>query len=286
MEKIKLVTDSTSDLSEVLIKEHDIAVVPLIVNIGEKSYYDGVTLSTKQMYEKVAKTKRHPKTAAASPGAFVEVFEEFLKQGYKIIYIGIGSKFSGTYQSAHTARNIVEVGNGRDDIYLLDSHNLSSGSGLLLLKAAQFRDAGLSAEEVFRKTRSFVPKVRSQFVIETLEYLHRGGRINGLQHMMGSMLKLKPIIKVRQGEMHVGKKARGSIKNGIKLLIKEVLELKDDIDQDFLMITHSQADESYQYIYEALKNELNVKHIYETEAGCVISSHCGEGTIGILYIMK
>ncbi len=285
MDKIKLITDSTSDLSDALLEEHDIDVIPLVVTIGDKSYYDGVTLDTKSMYKKVAEKDAHPITAAASPGAFVEMFEQYLKEGYKILYMGIGSKFSGTYQSAHTARNICEAGH-RDDIYLLDSHNLSSGSGLLLLKAAQFRQEGLSIDEIYKKLLGLVPRVRSQFVIDTLDYLHRGGRINGLQNFMGSMLKLKPIIKVRNGEMHVGKKGRGSIKNGINILIKEVLDVKEELDEDFLMITHSQAPDSYQYIYDKISDHLPVKNIYETEAGCVISSHCGQGTIGILYIVK
>ncbi len=286
MAKVKLMTDSTCDLSPELIKKHDIDVVPLIVNLGESSYYDGVTLSTKQMYDKVEKHGVHPKTAAASPGAFMERFEKFLKEGYTIFYTGIGSKFSGTYQSAQTARNMVEVEGGRDKVFILDSHNLSSGSGLLMLKAAKYRDQGDDAETIHRKVRSHVPKVRSQFVIDTLEYLHRGGRIGSLKHMMGSMLRLKPIIKVRDGAMHVGKKARGNIKKGIDLMLDEAIKERDQIDTDFMMITHSLSADMATYIRERLEGEIKVKNLYETEAGCVISSHCGKGTIGILYIMK
>ncbi len=286
MAKVKLITDSTCDLSPALLKAHDIDVVPLIVTLGDNSYYDGVTLSTKQMYDKVEKHDVHPKTAAASPGAFMERFEKYLKQGYSIFYTGIGSKFSGTYQSAQTARNMVEVEGGRNNIFILDSHNLSSGSGLLMLKAAKYRDQGHDAETVHRKVRSHVPKVRSQFVIDTLEYLHRGGRIGGLKHMMGSMLRLKPIIKVRDGAMHVGKKARGNIKKGIDLMIDEALKHTDDIDSDCLMITHSLSPDMASYIHQRIEDEFSIKTIHETEAGCVISSHCGKGTIGILYILK
>lgn len=282
MPKIKLITDSTADLSEALLKQHDIDTVPLIVNIGEASYYDGVTLTTEAMYKQVEKTGIMPKTAAASPGAFIEVFQPYIDQGYEIIYLGIGATFSGTLQSAHTAKHHLKT----DKITLIDSENLSSGSGLLMLKAAKFRDQGDDVNTIKDKIEALKPKVRSQFVINTLEYLHKGGRINGLQHMMGSMLRLKPIIKVRDGKMHVGKKARGSIKNGINLLIKDVRHLQDTLDDDFLMITHSLAKDAHDYIYNAIHDSVPVKNIYETAAGCVISSHCGRGTIGILYIEK
>jgi DegV family protein with EDD domain len=282
MPNIKLITDSTADLSENLLKQHNIDTVPLIVNIGDESFFDGITLTTEAMYNKVEETGLMPKTAAASPGAFVEAFKPYIDEGYEVIYLGIGAKFSGTLQSAHAAKKLLDT----DRITLIDSANLSSGSGLLLLKAAKFRDQGDDVKTIKEKIEALKPKVRSQFVINTLDYLHKGGRINGLQHMMGSMLRLKPIIKVRDGEMHVGKKARGSIKNGINLLIKEVRALQDTLDDDFLMITHSLAKSSHDYIDSSLRGTIPVKNIYETEAGCVISSHCGRGTIGILYIEK
>jgi DegV family protein with EDD domain len=282
MDKIKLITDSTCDLPETLLKEYTIDVIPLYVNFEETSYFDGIDLTPEKMYKIVEETGVFPKTAAASPGAFLETFERYIKDGYKIIYIGIGSKFSGTFLSAKTAKDMIET----EDIYLIDSQNLSSGSGLLLLKAASFIKKGDNAETVVEKVTALVPKVRSQFVIDTFDYLHKGGRINGLQNLMGTMLRLKPIIKVVNGEMQVGKKARINTKNGAKILVQEVLDLNERLDPEFLMITHSFADETYEYIYEALKGKVKVKNIYESHAGCVISSHCGKGTIGILYILR
>lgn len=279
---IKLVTDSTCDLSDELLELYDISVVPLYVNFDDESYLDGVNLTVSEMYDKVEEKKVLPKTAAASPGTFYELFEGLLKEGNSIIYLGIGSKFSGTFNSALNAKNMLET----DAIHLIDSENLSSGSGLLLLKAGEAIKKGLGAHEVVAYIKSLVPKVRSQFVIDTLEYLHKGGRINGLQNLMGSMLKLKPIIKVVDGEMAVGKKARGTLKNGVKLLIKELFDQRDFIDDEFVMITHSLSDDMASYIYQEIRDETDFKHIYETHAGCVISSHCGKGTIGILYIMK
>ncbi|HPJ24145.1 MAG TPA: DegV family protein [Bacillota bacterium] len=282
MNKIKLISDSTCDLSQALLEKHDIDIVPLYVNFNDESYKDLFDLQTEKMYELVDKHGILPKTSAASPGDFHQVFKTYLEQGCKIIYIGLGSKFSATFTSANTAKQLLES----NDIYLIDSSNLSSGTGLLLLKTAKFIEEGLEVEEIVRRIEALVPRVRSQFVIDTLDYLHKGGRVSTLSALMGGMLRIKPIIKVRNGEMVVGKKARGSIRKGIDLLIEEFLGLKDMIDNEFVMITHSLAHESSLYIEERLKKEVQIEHLYETNAGCVISSHCGKGTIGILYIMK
>lgn len=282
MAKIKLVSDSTCDLSAELIKKHDIEVIPLYVNFRDESYRDIVDLQTPKMYELVKRKGYLPKTSATSPGAFFEVFQEYLRQGYDIIYTGIGSKFSATMQSANSAKQMLDS----ERIFLVDSLNLSSGSGLLLLKAAKYRDQGLDAPTIAQKLTELVPKVRSQFVIDTLEYLYKGGRLNALSAFMGTMLKIKPIIKVREGAMAVGKKGRGNVRAGIRLMLQEAYDVKADIDPDFLMITHSQAFADAQFIRSELEQNLQIEHIYETEAGCVISSHCGSGTIGILYIMK
>jgi len=279
--KIKLISDSTCDLSIELLKEHDIDLVPLYVNFDQDSFFDGVNLTTPEMYQMVKERGILPKTAAASPGSFYEVFLKYVHLGMDVIYLGLGSKFSATFQSAHTAKSMIEEGN----IYLIDSQNLSSGSGLLLLKAAKLRKEGKSAVEIVTELEKLVPKVRSQFVIDTLDYLYKGGRLNALSAVMGTMLRIKPIIKVRDGVMAVGKKGRGSLKNGIDLMLHEVLTQEEDIDLDFCMITHSISDDFTDYIKNQVK-EIPFKNIYVTNAGCVISSHCGKGTIGILYILK
>lgn len=281
MPKIKIVSDSTCDLTKDLLEKNEIDIVPLFVNFKEESYRDLEEIQTEKMYELVDKYGILPKTTAATPGSFHDTFKKYLEEGYQILYIGLGSKFSATYNSANVAKQLLET----DDIHLIDSANLSSGVGLLLLKAAKYRDQGMEILELVSKIKETVPKVRSQFVIDTLEYLHKGGRVSSLSALMGGMLRIKPIIKVRNGEMHVGKKARGSIRKGIDLLIKEYLDHIDHIDNEFVMVTHSLAHESYLYIEEKIKDK-GIKNLYETNAGCVISSHCGKGTIGILYIVK
>lgn len=283
MADIKLITDSTSDLTDDLLKKHDIDVVPLYVNFSDESFFDGVNLTTEEMYGLVDEKNELPKTAAASPGMFEEAFKPYVEEGKDIIYLGIGSKFSASLQSAMAAKDILES----DKIHVIDSGNLSSGSGLLLLKAAGFIEDGDPVGTVVEKIQALVPKVRSQFVIKTLEYLYKGGRLNALSHLMGTMLKIKPIIKVRDGVMVVGKKSRGSLRKGIDLMLREFLRHRDDIDKEFVTITHSLNREDATYIREKLEKQgITIEHLYETEAGCVISSHCGRGTIGILYMMK
>lgn len=281
MSKIKLITDSTCDLSEELLNAYHIKVIPLYVNFGEISYQDGVDLNTDQMYEQVEKRGVVPKTSAASPGDFEVIFKTYLKEDYDIIYLGIGSKFSATLQNAHLAKKMLES----DRIHLLDSQNLSSGSGLLLLKAAQFIEAGDDAKTVAEKITALTPYVRSQFILDTLEYLHKGGRLKAISALVGTMIRLKPIIRVINGEMAVGKKPKGKLRSGIKVLLNDVLKDKNIMDNDAITITHSHADAHVDYIKTVLKQETKVRQIYETKAGCVISSHCGPKTIGVLYIV-
>jgi DegV family protein with EDD domain len=282
MQKIKLISDSTCDLSKDLLDKHQIDIVPLFVNFKEDSYLDGVTLTVPEMYKKVDELGFLPKTAAASPGSFVEVFEKYVEEGYEIIYFGIGAGFSGTLQSANSAKQIV----GSNQIHLIDSANLSSGSGLLMLKAAKFIQEGDDCLTIIDKINTLIPKVRTQFVINTMDYLYKGGRCSGMAAIAGTILKIKPIIKVVNGAMTVGKKPRGRIEVGIDVLIEELMNQISSVDEDYLMITHSMADESARYIKNKLNGNLPIKNIYETNAGCVISSHCGQGCIGILYIMK
>ncbi len=282
MNKIKLVSDSTCDLSQELIKKYDIEIVPLYVNFKNQSFLDGVDLDVPKMYDMVKDTNELPKTAAPSPAAFEYIFKKYLELNYDIIYMGIGSKFSATLNSAKVAKDML----GSDRIYLIDSLNLSSGTGLLLLKAGQMINDGFSAEKVKSEIELIVPKVRSQFVIRTLDYLYKGGRLNALSAFVGTMFRFKPIIKVRDGVMGVGKKGRGKIDNAINLMVGDMLSEADQIDPDFMMITHSLADEEVAYIHNKIAGKVNINQIYETQAGCVISSHCGKGTIGVLYILK
>lgn len=286
MNKIIITSDSTCDLSEELIKKYDIKLVPLYVNFGSKSYKDRVEINVDQMYEKVKAEGIYPKTSAATPDDFYEFFRDLLTKDAEIIYTGIGSTLSSTLQSAHIARSeFTEEEQAR--IHLIDSKNLSTGIGLLLLKAASFREDGYSALEIKEKLEEIVPKVRSQFVVETLEYLHKGGRCSGMARFLGTAIRMKLLIKVTDGKLDVHKKAVGPTKKALNLMLDDFYALLPDLDKEFLFITHSNAEKNAEYIkskIDTIKDSFD--NINETKAGCVISGHCGEGCIGILYIEK
>jgi DegV family protein with EDD domain len=278
--KVVIVTDSTCDLSPELINKYGIVVVPLLVTFNDEVYQDGVTLTTSKLYELVEEKKMLPKTASPSPSVFIEAFRPIIEAGKDIVYLGIGSGFSGTLQNAYLAKTEFEEGR----IELVDSCNLSTGIGLLVLKAAKFASQGDDAKTIKRKLEEIVPKVHSQFVIDTFEYLHKGGRCSGMQALIGTMFKIKPLIRVVNNKMVVAEKPRGK-KMGLDAMIRDILSYVGRLDKDAVMITHSFASEDeVEYIKEKLSTSIDVDNIYLTSAGCVISSHCGKGTIGILYI--
>lgn len=283
MKRVAIVSDSTCDLSKELIEANDIYIIPLYVNFKNKSFKDGVDIGPRILYNLVEEEGELPKTAAASPQDFSNVFGKLLAEYEEVFYTGISSKMSSTLQNAILARNLLEA---EDRIFLLDSMNLSTGIGLLLLKACKFRDAGMGGAEILERLSKIVPQVRSQFVIPTLDYLYKGGRCNALSHFFGKVFKIKPVIVVRNGTMDVGKKPRGNMHYALDKMLEYLAEDLKDIDRDCIFITDSIAPDSNAYLTAKVKEMVGDIPIHFTTAGCVISSHCGEGTIGVLYIKK
>lgn len=282
MHKVIIMTDSTCDLTPELIEQRHIHVVPLYVNFGDLSYRDGVDLTTEQLYEKVDELGFLPKSSAVSPGEFVNQFTPFIEAGYDIVCITIGSKLSGTFQSAMIAKDMVEPSR----IHIVDSNNLSSGVGLIVLKGCDLRDQGLTADVIKTQLDLITPRVRSQFAIQTMDYLYKGGRCSALSAFLGGVLAIKPIIQVNSGKLDVYKKAIGKMTRALDYMLEDYQNLFERIDPDYVMITHSLADKSAAYMVEKVQSIGMPKQLLETRAGCVISTHCGKGTIGILYILK
>lgn len=281
--KVIIATDSTCDLGKELIEKYDIKVLPLHVNFGTKSYQDTVDITAGQMFEKIKETGDLPTTSAASPGEMMQFFKQFLDQGYDIVYTGISSQMSVTFNIANLAKKEL----GADNIYLVDSGNLSTGIGLLLLKAAYFRDQGFSASEIAKKVEDIVPRVKVQFVIDTLDNLYKGGRCNSVSYVFSKVLRVKPMIVVREKTMQVGAKFVGSITKAQRGMTNLFLKDFENIDKQFVFITHSFAPEGVTYIKSLIKDvSSQIENLYVSEAGCVIGCHCGENCIGILYIMK
>ena len=286
MNKVLILTDSTCDLTPEIIKEYDIKVIPLHITFGEKSYDDGKDITLPELYQKVEEEKIMPKTAACAPGEFIEFLEPYIEEGYDIFYCGIGSCLSTTYNSFQIASE--EFDEGR--CYSVDGSNLSTGTGLLVLKACKYRDMGMSAKEIKERLERRAPRVKAQFIVKSLDYLHKGGRCSSVVKILGGALRLRPMIVVREGKLKVGKKIIGLMKKAVGVMTDMFINDLPNIDPEFVFITHTtECEQSVADIEATLKAHgvyEKVKHVYETNAGCVIGSHCGPCTIGILYLMK
>lgn len=282
MNKVKIITDSTSDLSEALLMENNISIVPLYVNFGSESFKDGVNITPDELYNEVKKRNSLPKTAAPSPSDFIEAFKPHIDSGHDIIYIGLSTGFSSTIQNAFTAA--AEFPYGR--IEVVDSKNLSTGIGLLVMKAVDYVNCGYDVHAVAGKIRELVPKVKTAFIIDTLEYLYKGGRCSALQNLFGSMLRIRPVVQVVNGKMILAQKLMGKRSRVINTMLGNVLKQKEYISTERVFVTHSKSKLDADYLKRELENNLSVKDILITDAGCVVSSHCGPNTVGILYISK
>lgn len=281
MGKVVIYSDSTCDLSKELIEKNDIKILPLYVTFDEKVYRDGVDIVPETLYKMVDEEKKLPKTSAASVGDFMKIFQEETSKGNEVLFFVISSGLSSTYQNALIAKDEVDSNN----IEVVDSLNLSSSIGLQILKACKYRDMGKNVHEIKQEIDKIIPNVRSHFVVESLEYLHKGGRCSGASRLFGTLLQIKPVIAVKDGKMDVATKSRGKRK-AFDFMLNDIIENKDNVDLDYIMITHTYADEEALELQATLKDIFPTANVEITNAGCVISSHCGKGTIGILYILK
>jgi len=284
MNKIKIITDCTSDLPNELYSKHDIDVLPLYITIGGKTYADKVEITAEEIYNKVEEFNELPKTSTISPAVLFESFNKYIELGYDILFMGLGANLSGVYQNAMMVKEELKEKDG--NIRIVDSKNLSSGIGILLLKAVKFRDQGDDLETIANKLEDLVPQVKTLFGINTLDYLHKGGRCSGTAKIFGTLLKLKPIIRVVNGKLEVAKKPRGKFKVNLDAQLNYVKNDLEKIDTDNIFITHSLADKDAVYLKNKLNDLVKINNIIESTACGVISTHCGPRTIGIIYIVN
>lgn len=275
--EVVIITDSSCDMPKEYLERNDIHVIPFAINIHGESYFDTISIDTKEMFVKIDKYNEITKTAAISAAVFQEAFSRH--QNADIIYIGIGTGFSSSTSVAET------VAKEFTNVWVVDSENLSAGVGLLLNKAILLRKKGLSASLIAEELRDIVPRVRVQFAINTLKYLHMGGRCSGVSRFLGTALNLKPVIKVQNNKMIVAKKPVG-YKHALKTLLKYLEKDKDNLDPDLITITHCFADEDALFLRKKIEEMAVCSNLLETYAGCTISTHCGKRCIGILYILK
>ena len=280
MGKIKIIADSTCDLSKELIEKYDITIIPLCVVMGENSYYDGVEVTPDEIYAWADSKKTTPKTAALSFDKTLEILRPFMDSGDDIIFLGISSKMSTTCNVVRLISEQEEY----DRIFVIDSFNLSTGIGLQVIRAAEMAANGSSAEEIVKAIENARDKVRASFVVDTLTYLSRGGRCTSVTALIASAFKLHPMIVVKDGTMGVEKKFRGKMPIALTNYFNELKDALLCADPTRVFITHSGCDEEIVDLVKDLVSGLNYfGEIFITRAGGVISSHCGPGTLGILF---
>ncbi|AYE33692.1 DegV family protein [Clostridium septicum] len=278
MQKIKIVTDSCLDIPQEMIKKNNIEVLPVLINFGEESYIDMEEINPKEMQERIEKENILPTTSQVTPSRFEECFRKNLEEGYKVIAIIMSSNMSGTYQSACLAKNMVES----DDIVIIDTQTITSGQGLLVLKACKLRDEGLSLEEIEKEILNTIPKVKSSLAFESLENLVRGGRISKAAGAIGTALGLRIILEVKDGIMSVKDKVRGS-KKAFKKIISDYEAANVDPNEP-VMLLQCENPELYAVLKEYLTSN-NIKHI-DTEVGCAVGIHSGPKAGGLFFITK
>lgn len=280
---IILCADSTCDLSEELLERYNIHIFPLHIVLGDRTYQDGVDLVPDQIYQIYREKKILPKTAAINVEEYTEFARPFIKAGNDVIYVTLGSGISATYNNCRLAAEELP------GMYVIDSGNLSTGMGHVVLAAAKGIEAGLPVEQIVEQTRALAHRVEASFVIDTLEFLYKGGRCSALAMLGANMLKLKPCIEVDNADskMSVGKKYRGSLDKALEQYVKDRLEGRDDIVTDRIFITHSGiAPERVELVRREIAKYQRFDEVIETRAGCTISSHCGPNTLGILFVRK
>lgn len=280
---IKIVTDSTCDLNEELLERYDISVLPLYIQLDEESYRDKVEITPDKIYEWSDTNNKTPKTSAPSIADAMNLLDAFDNEGTDIIYIGIASGMSTTINVMRLAAEELE----HAKMYIIDSKNLSTGIGLQLMRVGKLREEGLSAKDIVRIIENDCDKVRAGFVVDTLTYLHRGGRCSAVTALFAGALKIKPQIAVVDGKMDVAKKFRGNIGAVIEKYVDGLEEELKNADCDHIFITHSGGVED---IAEKLRKRLEAmnyfKEVHITRAGGVITSHCGPKTLGVLFYSK
>lgn len=281
---VKIFTDSTSDLSKELLEKYNIDVIPLYIHLGEEEYKDGEEIGIQDAFKWSDENKTTPKTAACSIDDVIKAIEPYKESGDDVIVFTISGEMSSTLQVMRMAAEEMEY---EDHVFVIDSRNLSTGIGLLIMEAAVMAEEGKSAEEIVAKVNEYIPKSRASFVIDTLVYLARGGRCSAVAALVGGMLNIKPKIVVKDGAMGVDKKYRGPYKKVILQYAKELEPQMLNAKKDRVFVTHTPCDDGIvESVVDYVKSLNYFDEVIVTEAGTTIGSHCGPNTLGVLFIEK
>jgi len=276
MEKIKIITDSTCDLNSAVIDKYNIEVLPLLVNIENNTYMDGVDITLQEYLHKMKISKEFPSTTQVNPHRFYECYKKYLDQGYKIVSIHLSSKMSGTYQSSCMAKGMLES----EDIISIDSYNVTSGLGLLVLKACKLKEEGYNIFQIEEKIKETIPHIKSALAFDSLDNLVKGGRLSKTVGAIGGLLDIKLILSVKDGEMAVIDKARGR-KKAIKAILKNLDKAGIKNGETSILLQSSDKNILESLREHMLKREMD---FIECGVGCVVGTHAGEGACGVFYV--
>ena len=279
--KIKILSDSTCDLSQDILAQHDITLVPLTVVKNDEQFKDGVTITPDDIFQHVANGGNLCSTSANSVGEYLDWFEKYAGDYDGIIHINIGSGFSSCYQNACLAAE------DYPNVRVIDSMNLSTGQGLVVLEAARLAKDATDLDELADAIRAFTTRVEASFLLSRLDYMVKGGRCSAAAALGANLLNLKPCIEVKDGKMSVVKKYRGNFDKSLPMYVKDRLADRDDLTRDILFVTKTPVDDAaYAATMKAVEQYGNFETVYETNAGCTVSCHCGPGTLGVLFVRK
>ena len=281
MLKVKITCDSTCDLTPELYARYGVSVIPLCVALGDRLCRDGEDIAPEELFSYVEKTGKLPTTSAISLGEYVDFFQSFVNEGFEVVHINLSSALSSSYRNACLAAQ--EVGN----VNIIDSRSLSTGSGHLVILAAELASAGYDGAYIARALDEMKDSLDVSFVLQTLDYLHKGGRCNGIARFGANMLKLRPEIVMKNGTLHVGKLYRGSMEKSILDYVRGRLEGVGQVNYDRIFVTHSGVPKEIVDQVIALVKELHpFEEVIETVAGSTISCHCGPCCLGVLFFRK
>lgn len=279
MNKFVITSDSTCDLSNNLLEENDIAILPLTITLGDKQYKDNVDITSPEVLDFVDNTGIMPKTSAISVYDYTEFFRKFVDQGYGVLHFNISSEDSACYNNASIAAKEFE------NVYVVDTRQLSAGQGLLVMKATDYREQGFSLEETFNKIEEVKNKARTSFVLDRLDFLHKGGRCSLSTLLVTKILKIHPHITMTDGSLKVKKKYGGNMVRSCEQYVQDLAQEYSSYDKTRVFITHCMANEQIVSAVRKKVEELfDFDQIIETTAGTTISCHCGRNTIGVLFI--
>lgn len=280
--KIRITADSTCDLSAELVERYGVGILPLTVIMGGDVYRDGVDVNPNDIFEYVKKTGALPKTSAMTEEGYAEFFGNELKGYDALIHFNISSKASSSHENAVRASKAF---GGK--VTAVDSLALSTGQGLLVLKACDLAAEGKTPEEIVKITEGLREKVNTSFVPDALDYLHKGGRCSLASLMGAKVLKIHPMIDMKDGKLYAKKKYMGNLERSLKSYINDLVQNYPEYDRTRCFITHSNCEkEVVDKVREQVESLFNFNEILETRAGCTVTSHCGKNTLGVLFISK